>query len=132
MLNGHAKTVAVLILGVLAITGMAARMNMAERTEDEVLVQSTSKFFRPAYAETPAIGAAYAGKYVCLVAVAVNTALSEAQMDQLETSITAITGVHNSFCLIGPARIPVDRTPTGYDLKIACEGKFGLSVTPEE
>jgi len=109
-----------------------ARKNMTEQTEDEVLAQSTQKFFRPVFAQTPAIGAGYTGKYVCMVAVATDVALSEAQMNTLETSITAINGVFGSHCLIGPARIPLDRVPADHDLKIGIEGKFIVDPTPVE
>jgi len=108
-----------------------ARSNIVELTTDQVIEQNTSKFFRPVYSETPAIPDTYAGKYAVLAAIAVNVALTEEQMDALETAIEGITGVHKAFVLIGPARIPTDRVPEGTDLVIGVEGKFDIKPTPE-
>lgn len=108
------------------------RANITERTEEEVIVSNEAKFFRPVYAKTPAIPITYDGKYVCLLAVVLDVKATEAQMDLLETSITSTSGVHNAFCLIGPARIPLDRVPSGYDLNIGVEGKFNITPEPIE
>ena len=109
-----------------------ARKNITEQTEDQVLAQSTQKFFRPVFAQTPAIGAGYTGKFVCMIAVATDVEVNESQMDALETAIEAISGVHGAHCLIGPARIPLDRVPADHDLKIGIEGKFTVDPTPVE
>jgi len=106
------------------------RTNITEKTEAQVLVQSTGKFFRPVFASTPIIPASYNGKYVCIMAVATDVEVSEAQMDALETAIENISGVHKAFCLIGPARIPTDRVPVDHDLKIGVEGKFMIQAQP--
>jgi len=108
-----------------------ARINTSELTEDKLIEQYSGKVFRPVAAETPAIPASYDGKYVCAVLVAVNSELTEAQMDTLETSIEAIAGVHKAFTLIGPARIPVDRQPVDTDLTIRVEAGFEIRTTPD-
>jgi len=109
-----------------------ARPNIIEKTEAEIIAQNESRFFRPVFATTPAIPASYDGKYACLVAVATNAALDETQMDQLETAIEGITGVHKAFVLIGPARIPLDRVPADHELRIGVEGSFRIDPTPVE
>ena len=107
------------------------RQNIIEMTEADVIASDERKFFRPVFVRTPAIPAAYDGKYAVLCALAVDTELSEAQMDQLETAIEGITGVHKTFVLVGPARLPLDRVPDGHDLKIGCEGSFRIEPVPE-
>lgn len=108
------------------------RSNIIEKTEAEVLQENTGKFFRPVFVQTPAIPAEYDGKYVCLAAIAVNVDLTEEQMDAIETAIEGITGVYKAFVLIGPARIPIDRTPEDCDLKIGVEASFRIDLTPIE
>ena len=107
-----------------------ARPTIIEKTEAEVLAQATGKFFRPVYAQTAAIPAIYDGKYVSMFAVATNVSLTDTQLDALETAIEAITGVYKAHCLIGSARIPLDRVPVDHDLKIGIEGKFIIEPTP--
>jgi hypothetical protein len=107
-----------------------ARANIVEQTEAEAIASYTDKFFRRVYARTPAIPAGYDGKYVLLAAIAINIDASEAQMDQFETDIEAITGVHKAFVLAGPARIPLDRVPVGHDLRIGIEA--GFHIDPPE
>ena len=106
------------------------RSNITEKTEAEVLAASTAKFFRPVYTQTPVIPASYDGKYICLVAIAVDVDATEVQMDGMETDIEAITGVHKAFVMIGPARIPIDRVPADHDLRIGVEGSFRIDETP--
>jgi len=62
--------------------------------------------------------------------VATNAALTETQMDALETAIEAITGVHKAYTLIGPARIPLDRVPAGHELAIWARAGFDIRPTP--
>jgi hypothetical protein len=107
-----------------------ARENIVELTDEQVLSAFTDRFFRRVQAKTPDIPATYAGKYVSAVLVATDAQLSEAQMDALETSIEAISGVHKAFCLIGPARIPLDRVPTGDELRVVVEAGFDI-YTPD-
>lgn len=92
------------------------RLNVGELTEDEVLTRSTQTFFKRRYNRTPAIPASFDGKYVILTAVVADIQASEAQMDTLETAIEGLPNVHKAFCLIGPARIPLDRLPAGAEL----------------
>lgn len=107
------------------------RTNIIEKTEAEVLADSTGKFFRTAHRETPAIPIEFDGKYVQLVAVATDTQLSETQMNQLETAIEGIAGVFKAFTLIGSARIPVDRVPADHDLVIFVDAGFDIRPTPQ-
>ena len=107
------------------------RQNTTELTTDEIIERHCSKAFRPAMDETPPIPASYAGKYVCAVLVAVDSELTEDQMDSLETAIEALNGVHKAFVLIGPARIPIDRQPADTDLTIRVEAGFEIRPTPE-
>lgn len=108
-----------------------ARGNITELTDEQVVSRSKDRFFRKVYKETPSIPlAAYNGKYVCAVLVAVDSALSEAEMDTLEAGIDAVANVHKSFCLIGPARIPVDRVGAGNDLHIGVEAGFDIRPEP--
>ena len=109
-----------------------ARKNITELTEAEVIDQYTSKVFRPVMAETPPIPSTYDGKYVCAVLVATDSQLTETQMDQLETQIESISGVHKAFVLIGPARIPIDRQPADTDLTIKAEAGFQIKPTPTQ
>ena len=107
-----------------------ARQNISEISNEDALVRYTDRFFRRASARTPDIPASYDGKYVSAVLVATDVSLTEGQMDGLETQIEAITGVYKAFVLIGPARIPLDRVPTGSELQIAVEAGFHV-YTPE-
>jgi hypothetical protein len=106
------------------------RPNIKERTEAEVLATRTRDFFRSVSNVTPVIPNSYAGKYALMLAVAVNSEFTEANMDALETAIDALTEVHKSFVLIGPARIPTNRVPAGHDLRLGVEGRFSIEVTP--
>ena len=106
------------------------RTNITELTDAQVLLANTSKVFRPVFAQTPIIPPSYDGKYICLVAIAVDVAATEAQMDGMETSIEAIPGIHKAFVMIGPARIPLDRVPADCDLRIGVEGSFRIDPTP--
>ena len=103
-----------------------ARSNITELTDEQVLSRYTDRFFRRVSAKTPDIPASYDGKYVSAVLVATDAQLSEAQMDGLETAIESITGVAKAFVLIGPARIPLDRVPTGDELRIVVEAGFDI------
>lgn len=105
------------------------RANIVEKTEDEVLVQYTDRFFRAVHAETPEILPALTGKYALMVLVAADVEASEAEMDAFETGIEGLAGVTKAFVLIGPARIPLDRVPTGHDLFISVEA--GFDIRPE-
>ena len=114
-----------------------ARVNIIEVTEDQAIVRYTDRFFRRVQASTPDIPASYDGKYVSAVLVATSLELTDAQMDNLETQIEAITGVDKAFALIGPARIPIDRVPVDtaektYALKINIEAGFNIIETPIE
>lgn len=106
------------------------RPNIVEKTEDEVLAQYTDAFFRRVRQQTPEISASYDGKYVVLCAVAIDINATELQMDNMEASIEAITGVHKAFVMIGPARIPIDRVPTGHALLIDIDAGFSIEPTP--
>lgn len=107
------------------------RTNIIEKTEAEALAESSGKFFRPAHAETPAIPAAFDGKYVQLVAVVTDVELDDAAMDALETAIQELAGVQRAFVLIGSARIPVDRTPADHDLVAGVDMAFDIRPTPQ-
>jgi hypothetical protein len=109
-----------------------ARTNIVERTEDEIIVQYTDRFFRRVFASTPAIPAAYDGKYAVMCALAVDIEASEAQMDAMETQIEAIANVHKAFVMVGPARIPLDRVPADHDLTIGVEASFNITPMPAE
>jgi hypothetical protein len=100
------------------------RENIGEKTAAEMMAINPSKAFESARATTPAIPETYGGKYVNIMAVATNSAMTEEQMDLLEIAVEEITGIHKAFCLIGPARIPTDRVPDGFELKIRCRAKF--------
>jgi hypothetical protein len=106
-----------------------SRSNITEVTADEAIVRYTDRFFKRVSAETPAIPAAFDGKYALVVIVATDIAPSEAQMDTLENNIEAINGVYKAFALIGPARIPVDRQPADTELFIRVEA--GFDIRPE-
>jgi hypothetical protein len=106
-----------------------ARVNVIERTDDEVRVSDTRKYFRPAV-ETVSVPVTYAGKYIVLCAVVTDIEASEAQMDSLETSIEAIPGVHAAHVRIGPARIPHDRLPAGADLIARIGLEIDMIPTP--
>ncbi len=112
-----------------------ARTNISELTCDEIVVRYSDRAFRVVSAETPDIPENYAGKFASAIIVATNVELSEAQMDELQTRIEEIAGVHKAFVLIGPARIPIDRVPADtandtYALKIKVEAGFGITKTP--
>lgn len=109
-----------------------ARPIVVEKTDDEVIVQSTDRYFRRVANESPPIGAAYDGKYACWAIVVTDIALSEAQLDSLEDQIGDIAGVHKAFVRIGSSRIPVDRVPEGSYLWIGTEAGFNIVPTPEE
>jgi hypothetical protein len=106
------------------------RNNTTELTESQIIETYTNKVFGPVSAQSPTISASYAGKFVCVTLVATDAELSEAQMDALETSIEAITGVYKAFTLIGPARIPIDRKPVDTDLSIRVEAGFEITPIP--
>jgi hypothetical protein len=106
------------------------RPNVLELTDAQVLKAYTGKVFREVSAETPPIPGTYAGKFVVAVLVAVNAEITEGQMDSLEVEIDAIVGVHKSFVLIGPARIPTDRQPVDNDLIIKVRAGFDVRTTP--
>ena len=106
------------------------RSNIVEKTEADVIVQSPTKFFKPVFVSTPALPPEYDGKYVCLLGVATEGPMSEEQMDILEATLEALPEVYKAMCSIGPARIPLDRIPAGYDLKIGVEGKFIIEPIP--
>jgi DNA-binding Lrp family transcriptional regulator len=108
-----------------------ARSNIVEKTDEQVVAESTGKVFRPVFAQTPAIPASYDGKYVMMAAIAIDVEANEAQMDAFEASVEAITGVEKCFIMIGPARIPIDRVPADHDLRIGIEGSFRIDPTPE-
>lgn len=118
-----------LALAVSSAPALSDRANIIELTDAEVRAAQPHRFFKKRYAQTPAIPDTYAGKYVSAVLVATNVALTEAQMNTLETEVEAITGVHKAFVLIGPARIPIDRRPVGYDLYIGAEAGFKFEST---
>lgn len=103
------------------------RANIEELTEAQAIEQYTNRFFKPVVTETPAIPAAYDGKYACILALAVDYDLTEQQMDQLEAAIENINGVTKAFCLIGPARLPVDRVPANHNLIIRTEAEFDIT-----
>ena len=107
-----------------------ARSNITELTDEQVITASTDRFFRRVGAISGDIPATYAGKYVVAAIITIDTALSEAEMDTLETNIDAITGVHKSFVMIGPARVPIDRVPTGDELQAVIEVGWNI-YTPE-
>jgi hypothetical protein len=103
------------------------RENIGEKTAAEMMAINPSKAFKPARATTPAIPETYSGKYVNIMAVATDSAMTEEQMDLLEIAVEEITGIHKAFCLIGPARIPTDRVLDGYELRIKCRAKFTIT-----
>ena len=106
------------------------RANIIEKTEAEVIVQTPTKFFKPVFTSTPPIPPEYDGKYICLMGVATDTPMTEEEMDALETTLEAMPNIYRAICPIGSARIPLDRIPDGYDLKIGMEGKFIIEPTP--
>jgi len=107
------------------------RRNIQEAAEADIVKNNTRLVFKPVHAETPAIPQSYDGKYALMMAIATDIEPSEAQMDQLEAAIEDITGVHKSFILIGPARLPLDRVPSGTDLSIWIDAGFAINPKPE-
>ncbi|MCP4304721.1 MAG: hypothetical protein GY788_07560 [bacterium] len=105
---------------------------VVEKTEAEVIAQSTSRVFRRVQAKTGVIPAAYDGKYVVAALIAINTDATQAQMDGFEVDVEGITGVYNCDILSGPHRIPVDRVPADHDLRILLEAGFDIRPTPVE
>lgn len=107
------------------------RVNIVEKTEAEAIAEYTDRFFRRVTARTPIIPAGYDGKYVLIAAIAINLQATEQQMDNFEDDIEALTGVHKTFILAGPARIPIDRVPADHDLRIVVEAGFSIDPTSE-
>ncbi len=106
-----------------------ARPNIVELTDEQIVERNKDERFRKRYAETGVISSAYDGKYAILMAIAVNTQLTEGQMDTLQDLIEDITGVHKAFALLGPARIPVDKVEEGEELRIGVTGEFHIAQT---
>jgi hypothetical protein len=118
-----------LIAALLASSvAVAEPVTMTEQTADEVLVQQTRLFFRPAYKQTPPIPASYAGYGIVGLFVATATVLNDSQVAQLETAIRNITGVENAIALV-KGRIPLDRVPDGYDLAASAEYQWRVTET---
>ena len=102
---------------------------LIEKTEAEIVVENTSKVFRPQSIRTGVVPPTFDGKHVLLCFVVVDVDPNEAQMDQFEIDIEAITGVFKAFIEI-EGRIPLDRVPVDHDLRIQGEIGFVIDPTP--
>ncbi len=107
-----------------------ARPIVTELSDEQIVERYRDNTFRKVYARTNAIPASYDGKYALLTAIAVNSQITEAQMDALEGLIEGIAGVHKAFVLVGPSRIPTDRVGDGEELFIEVDCNFEMEETP--
>jgi hypothetical protein len=103
-----------------------------ERTNDEVIVRSTDRYFQSARNITSPISVAYNGKYVCFGAIVTDVALDDAQIASLQIQIGEIPGVYAAFIRIGSCRIPIDRVPADHELKIGVEASYTITPIPVE
>lgn len=98
-------------------------------TDEESIIQNTSKIFRPRYVETPAVPASFDGKYMAVVILALDVNPNATQAGQLETAIEAIANVHYAKGLVKRA-IPISRLPANTELRYGVELSTQIRPVP--
>jgi len=84
-----------------------------------------------AYKEIGPIPPAYDGKFILVMAVALDANATDAQIAALETAVSNINGVADAKAMLGPAPVYLSTdVPDGYELYFSAEA--GWLLRPEQ
>ena len=82
-----------------------------------------------AYNELGPIPAAYDGKYILVMALALDANATDVQIAALETAVANLTGVADAKAMLGPAPVYLSTDiPVGYDLYLNTEAGWQLRL----
>jgi hypothetical protein len=80
-----------------------------------------------AYKEIGPIPPTYDGKFILVMAVALDANATDAQIAALEAAVNNLTGVADAKAMLGPAPVYLSTDiPVGYDLYLSAEAGWQL------
>ena len=107
----------------MPITG--THEDLIELTDEQAIVQSPGKFFRPVVSE---IGPLPDDQHILTIGVAVSSALDEAERTTLEAAIEAISGVQKAVVLISGKTPTTGRVPVTHEMHLQTQSQIILKL----
>ncbi len=109
---------------------MADRPRIVEKTAEQIVSDNVEKVFHKVFNRTDVIPASMAGNHVIMFIVATGTDPNGNEIDAFETAIEGIPGLRKAYGII-KARLPVDRLPSGKELRIGGQLSIHMDRIPD-